>query len=108
MDALSFYDDFVRDRSVVITAPILRLAGNYYWTYRELGGSKPWRAICNDFVIVAAASDKLLDIVVSQDEATMRSDTALKAYEIANNLLRLRMPKFIAYEKFKEMLRQEV
>jgi rRNA-processing protein FCF1 len=58
----------------------------------------------NDLRIVACASFHNLDIVVSNDEKSMLSEDALPAYAAVCKEFRLRVPKFILYRKFKEMI----
>jgi hypothetical protein len=84
--------------------PISSLASKYFIVYKELGGTAKEKDIENDFLIVAAASIKSLDVVVSEDNKTMKDRTAMKSYEIVNKLNGLRTPEFIGYELFKKLL----
>lgn len=45
-------------------------------------------------------------IVVSNDEKTMTSKEAKKAYAIVNNKLELRTPTFTKFEEFKQAIKQ--
>lgn len=55
----------------------------FYSAYRELGGIRNWNHtnIDVDFTIVACASFYHLDIVISDDQKTLLSKPALKAYK---------------------------
>ncbi len=83
---------------------LVALAQNYYATYRELGGSWGFKEMQNDLLIVATASLKQMDIVVSDDESTMLSELSLKSYQIVNQILDLHSPKFMGYEDLKKKL----
>ena len=102
---LTLYDYFVGEHYLPLhKEKILPLVQNYYEMYREFGGSKGRKEMENDFMIVASASLSDLDIVVSSDSATLLSENALRAYKIANEILKLRTPNFIGYQEFKKML----
>jgi len=78
-----------------------KLAEQYYGLYWDLGGTFPKSEMMNDFLIIACASLKNLDIVVSNDTKTMFHELAIKAYTSVNKINRLKLPDFIGYEKFK-------
>jgi len=59
----------------------------------------------DDFLIVACASFYKLDIVVSEDNRTMFSKEALKAYKKVNLRERLRTPKCISLVEFEQILK---
>ncbi|MEK6888034.1 MAG: PIN domain-containing protein [Candidatus Aenigmatarchaeota archaeon] len=101
---LGLYDKLVRFHAYFATAAISQLADEYYEVYQELGGKRSKKEMMNDFLIVACASIHELDIVVSNDTKTMRSDIALKSYEIVNKLKKYRMPGFIGYESFRRLI----
>lgn len=100
---LALYDSLVKSHIYGTTSPIRQLAGEYFKAYKELGGRKSEKEILNDFMIVACASIHELDIVVSEDNKTMLSDSALKAYRIVNSLRKYRTPQFIGYEDFRRL-----
>lgn len=58
----------------------------------------------NDFIIVACASKNNLDIVVSNDNVTMLTENAIRAYDDVNKIISLKTPKFIDYKEFKEII----
>lgn len=80
------------------------IAEKYYAHYKVLGGSLSKNLLINDFVIVACASVKDIDIVASEDNATMLSELALKAYKMVNEREGIPFPKFIGYGGFKKLL----
>ena len=103
IDLINLYSELVK-KSYLLDNDIKGLAEKYYFTYRKLGGIKNKREIINDFYIVACASIKELNLVVTEDQKTMLSEPALKAYDIVNNLTLNKTPEFINYSKFKRWL----
>ncbi|MBI4148332.1 hypothetical protein HY490_03515 [Candidatus Woesearchaeota archaeon] len=93
----------MKDHQLPETVKIAETALNYFTVYRELGGTKSKDEIESDFLIVAAASINNLDVVVSEDESTLRSELARKAYLIVNGVQKLRNPEFIGYENLKRL-----
>ena len=72
----------------------------------SLGGGFTKEKLWNDFLIVACASVRDINIVVSEDNATMLNKIARNSYQKVNGSLGLRLPEFIGYKKFKnELLR---
>ena len=57
-----------------------------------------------DYMIVACANVSQIDIVVSEDNRTMLSENAIKAYQLVNSMFNKRNPKFIGYLEFKRLL----
>lgn len=102
---LSIYDEFVADHNLAVDEEeLIKIARKYYDVYQELGGHKARETLFTDYLIVACAALKEMDIVVSNDEASMLSELSLKAYQIANELLELRNPQFINYKKLKSLV----
>jgi len=104
---LILYDSFTKDHQLAITEDLNKIADAYYTKYRELGGSKSKSEMTNDFLIVACASKNGMNIIVSQDEKSMRMENAVKAYKIIDDINKFRTPEFIAYEDFKKILRSK-
>jgi len=99
---LSSYDLLVSDkRNYDVNELIQKIAAEYNENYK---GSSSWKELENDFLIVATASFHGLDLVVSEDEKTMKSAEAIKAYEKVNKKYELRNPEFIGFQAFKESL----
>ncbi|HLC67435.1 MAG TPA: hypothetical protein VJI12_00980 [archaeon] len=101
---LGIYDKLIKSHNYFTTSAIVQLSGEYYSVYRELGGKESEKEMLNDFLIVACASIHELDIVVSDDNETMLSDNAIKAYRIINSLKKYRTPEFIGYGAFWRLL----
>ena len=107
IDLLNLYDSITEEHILKFDKNTPKIAENYYKAYREFGGSKPKDDIFNDFAIVSAASINNLDVVVSNDEKSMLSHNALRAYNLINSVIDRRTPEFISYNKFKNLLRGE-
>lgn len=102
---LGLYDIFTGKHELLITEEHKQLANQYYDSYRKFGGSKSKEAMLNDLLIVACASSKSMDVVVSEDEKTMLAENAIRAYKFVNNANNKRTPRFIGYKGFKLELR---
>lgn len=105
IDLLGLYDELVGNHVIESTSNITKTAENYYKAYREFGGSKSKDEVINDFVIVSSASLNNLDIVISNDERSMLTENAVRAYNLINSVVNKRTPKFISYGQFKKILR---
>lgn len=101
---VSLYDDLVGNKEYEITEEMRMTADAYYNAYREFGGSKSKSSIHDDFLIVACATAHGMDIVVSEDEKSMVTENAVRAYGLANSIYKRRTPQFIGYEEFKQIL----
>ncbi len=101
---LNLYDKLVSGHEIKIGDLTNLLAKKYYEEYRKSGGKEALEIIENDFVIIASASIKELDIVVSYDTKTMLSGFSIKAYTKINLENGLRNPAFIAFEEYKKRL----
>ncbi len=98
---LSAYDLLVRNHDL----PVEEIAESAAQEYlKEYFGKKPKKELYSDFLIVAVASLKQLDIVCTNDNRTMASSDAIKAFQRVNQRNGLRTPEFIPYEKFKELI----
>ena len=98
------------------TSPVARyIASQYYKKYNELRKSRKHQKsvrekelkyteedLKNDFLIIAIASLKNVDIIISADQRTMLSSIAKATYEIVNKGDDLRTPNFIDYFEFKK------
>lgn len=100
---LHIYDELTR-KSYILTPEIRELARNYYKAYRQLGGSKGHDVMLDDLSIVACATIYQIDLVVSEDNKSMLTENALKAYDLINSLQKKRTPSFIGYLEFKRWL----
>ena len=95
---LFVYDKLVKDRSYPVERVVEVLANEYWSEYR---GSIPKRKILPDFKIVAVASIHELDVIVSEDERTMKAGAAKRAYEIVNHRNAFRTPKFLSLHELR-------
>ena len=105
IDLLNLYDDIVEDHIIEFTSNITKIAEDYYKAYREFGGTKSKETIIDDFTIVSAGSLNELDIIVSNDEKSMLTENAIRAYNLINSVINKRTPRFISYNQFKKVLR---
>ncbi|HLC77039.1 MAG TPA: hypothetical protein VJH04_02435 [archaeon] len=101
---LSLYDEVTKGKEFLITEEMKKIARSYYNAYREFGGSKSLESIIEDFIIIACASVHGIDIVVSEDEKSMLTENAIRAYKLVNEIAKKRTPDFIGYEEFKRRL----
>lgn len=93
---LSIYDDLIGKHSYPVETIAESIAEGYWKEYR---GGVPKRKIFPDFLIVAISTIHRLDIIVSGDERTMKSDPAKKAYYTINHKNGFTTPKFISLEE---------
>ncbi|MFA4855990.1 MAG: hypothetical protein WC634_05405 [archaeon] len=93
---LSIYDKLTKDHSYSVESVAEALAEDYWKSYK---GGVPKRKMLPDFLIVAVATLHRLDIIVSEDDRTMKSKPARQAYEKVNDKNSLETPKFISIEK---------
>ncbi len=105
IDLLSVYDDLIK-KSYSLEEEMEQLAENYFTTYRSFGGSIAKAKIFPDFLIVACATLKQMDIVVSEDVHSLLTENALKAYQLINTIKKLTSPSFIRYREFKELVKK--
>ena len=89
---LSLYDQFTKNHSYPVESLSETLAAEYWKAYN---GGVAKRKMMPDFLIVAIATIHRLDIIVSEDERTMKSRQAMKAYVQVNQQKELQTPKFI-------------
>jgi len=101
---LSLYDEFVGKHTIQLNEEMIKTAEKYYKGYKEFGGVRPMKDIINDFYIVACASRKEMNIVVTNDNCTMLGELSVKAYKLVNEILNLRTPEFWGYSSFKRWL----
>ena len=102
-DVLRYYNVLVKDkRNYEVNRLIMDLASEYEKAYRARGKSQDLE---NDFLIVATASIHQVKIVCSNDEKTMKSGNALKAYGVVNSKFQLPKPDFISLTEFKRLIK---
>ena len=104
---LSLYDYITFGHSYPLDDEMVNIAYEYFKAYAGEGGNKSWNEIENDFNIVACASQNKADIVVSEDNKTMLSEKAVKAYEKINFDKQLAMPSFYHVADIKKEIQEE-
>lgn len=102
---LSLYDFLVKE-TYSVNDVVSNLADKYFVSYVSLGGKAKREKIIDDFLIVACAAVKNLDIVVSGDNKTMLSGVSLKSYSIVNGLAKKITPQFIGFDEFKKEIKR--
>ncbi len=99
-DLLRLYEAMIM-REYRFEQRMMDLAVEYYKAYRAFGGGIAHRDIITDFLIVACASLKQVDVIVSQDSTSMLNAYARKAYAEVNAQHGLAVSKLWTYEEFK-------
>lgn len=98
---INTYDFVVGKHNLDILPIMLFLAEKYWGSY---SGAQPYNKIINDFLIVACASFKELDIVCTADRRTMKSKSCLRIYKAVNSENGLPTPRFIEFNEFEKMV----
>ncbi len=93
---ITTYDRLVGERSFPVGSEMEALAEEYYNEYR---GNISKKDILSDFKIVATATIHRLDIIVSEDERTLKSRHALVAYQKVNTRKMYTTPRFLKLSK---------
>ena len=88
---LSAYDD-VTDKHSYPAENVVDFIAEEYWKEYEGGIAK--RKLMNDFRIVAVSSIHNLDVIVSEDNHSMKSRLAIEAYMKVNGRNGFRTPMF--------------
>ena len=88
---LLVYDKFTGSHSYPVES-VVEFIAEEYWKEYEGGISK--RKLMNDFLIVAVASIHNLDIIVSEDNHSMKSRLAIETYKKVNDRNAFRTPMF--------------
>jgi len=105
LSLLSLYDYLTGGRSYPLDEKMAITAEEYFAEYSSARGTKNWEEMESDFEIVACASHKQVDIVVSEDAKTMLSELAMDAYRKVNEKLNLETPRFISVVELSKKLR---
>ncbi len=100
------------DEIINVTPLAKHLAEDYFKKYKKLAKSSKYKitkqeydekSLKTDFQIIAIASLKSADIVVSSDKRTMLSQLAKEVYAYINKINNLRTPELLEYKRFKEV-----
>ena len=105
---LHIYDSFVKKdhHDLEYNKLIETLAEDYFKEYKKQKGALSEKSMNNDLIIIATATIYQLDIIISNDEKSMLSQSAIKAYDKINKEYGLKNPVFKTYEKFKEEIKR--
>ena len=101
---LEVYGEIVSNKSITLNTKIKNLANDYFGEYLKMGGKKSKKNLINDFEIVACASLFGLDVIISNDDKTMKNKISKKSYKIINLKNQLRTPQFIDFKFLKNNL----
>ena len=100
---INLYFDLIKEQYPE-SQNIKKLAEIYYKEFKKLGGKRSFNDLKNDFEIVACASIHKLDLIISEDEKTLKGNIALKSYKEVNFRNLLRTPEFYNYESLKKII----
>src|SRR3989338_1384593 len=100
---LNIYDTLVQkdNHDLAYNKLVETLSEDYFKEYKKEGGSLSTQEMSNDLIIIAVATIYQLDIVVSDDERSMFSKSARRAYEKVNKEYGMKNPIFKTYSDFK-------
>ena len=84
----------------------LRKSGKYYKVVKDKELKYSERDLKIDFEVIAVASLKGVDIVVSADKRTMFSKLATETYSIVNKLNGLKTPNLVDYFEFRKRYKE--
>lgn len=94
-----------RSENLLKTDLVEIVAAKYYVVYAKeaakAGVAKKASKLLNDFRIVASASLRGADFLVTADIASMLNADAVKAYVVVNGVFQLKTPVLFAYGDFK-------
>ncbi len=94
-----------RSESLLRTDLVEIVAARYYVVYAKeaskAGVAKKEGKLLNDFRIVASASLRGADFLITADVASLLNAEAVKAYGIVNCVFQLKTPVLLAYGDFK-------
>lgn len=94
-----------RSETLLKTDLVEIVAAKYYVVYAKeaakTGVAKKEGKLLNDFRIIASASLRGADFLVSADVASMLNADAVKAYGAVNGVFQLKTPVLLAYGDFK-------
>lgn len=93
---LNIYDELTEKHNYILENSADNLAEEYWQAYE---GGMPKRKLLNDFRIVAISSIHGLDLVVTEDDKSIKSGPAIMAYLKANNANGYRTPAFYSIKE---------
>lgn len=104
---LNIYSSVTREHELRLNKLVKILSSDYFVEYVKQGGARSNEKMRDDFLIIATAAIYNLDIVISDDEKTMFSESSIKAYRIVNKKYGLQNPVFLTYRRFKAYLKSQ-
>ena len=100
---INLYFDLIKEQYPE-SQNIKKLAEIYYKEFKKLGGKRSFNDLKTDFEIVACASIHKLDLIIYDDEKTLKGNIAIKVYREVNLRNLLRTPAFYSYEDLKKII----
>ena len=100
---INLYFDLIKEQYPELPR-IKKLAEVYYTEFKKLGGKRSFHDLGVDFEIVACATIHNLDLVVSNDNKTLRGAISLNAYKNVNLRNKLKTPNFYNLEDLKKVI----
>jgi len=101
-ELLNLYFKLTKGEHIEETEEIKELANKYYEEYKIAKRNIKKEDIINDFKIIACASIKKFEIIVSEDEKSMKDKIAREIYKRVNFELGYRTPTFYTYENIRK------
>ena len=103
---LTLYDSITKDHSIIINEKTNMLAEKYLAYFIQITGKTAIEHLKNDFLLIACASIHKLDLVISNDNKTLLSIDAVRAYNFINIQEELSEMRIITYEEIKTLLKR--
>ncbi len=100
---INLYFDLIKEQYPE-SQNIKNLAEIYYKEFKKLGGKRSFSDLKTDFEIVACASIHKLDLIISEDEKTLKGSIAIKVYRDVNLRNLLKTPDFYSYNDLKKKI----
>ena len=101
---LNIYGKLTRGHELKLNRLVGVLSSDYFKEYAKQGSIRSNKKMKNDLLIIATATIYNLDIVVSDDEKTMFSSSAINAYKTVNKKYSLRNPRFLTYRRLRAII----
>ncbi len=99
IDLLRLYDGIV-GKSYEVDERADKLARAYFVAYQGCGGGIGGEKFANDLLIVACASLKHVDVVVSEDKSSLLNAYARRAYDVVNGATGLATSRLMSLKDF--------
>lgn len=103
---LELYDAVTGEHSFIVDEETERLADKYLKQFTKLTGQTVVVHLKIDFTLVACATLKNLDLIVSEDHKTLLSPKAIASYQLVNAEEGLKLPPIMRYAQLKTVLKR--